>query len=171
MTSHLTLARIIRTLSLGVAISLVAVAGQRVAAADTAEGAYTWSAELVAFDEAAKTATVQARIVSHAEIKDFSRFSKGDQIMLTWSGAYSNASGVRNLTHGTSVDEGELFTMPVEFISMEMDNRYVNFKVPVPGGDVAKIKSLTPGTWVTVTSPHEPGDQAEAVSGIRPYNS
>ena len=61
--------------------------------------------------------------------------------------------------------------MPVEFVSMEMDNRYVNFKVPVPSGDVAKIKSLTPGTWVTVTSAHEPSDQAEAVAGIRPYNS
>lgn len=170
MTSHLTSAHSVRTLSLVLAIGLMAVAGSPLAAAD-ADGTYTWSAELVEFDDTATTATVQARMVSHSEVTDFSTFSQGDQIMLTWSGAYSSASGVRNLTHETSVDEGELFTMPVEFVSMEMDNRYVNFKVPVPSGDVAKIKSLTPGTWVTVTSAHEPGDQAEAVAGIRPYNS
>ena len=170
MTSHLTPARIIRTLSLTVGLGLVAVAGSPLAAADT-DSTYSWSAEFVAFDDAAKTVTVQARIVSHSEIEDFSAFSKGDQIMLTWSGAYGSASGVRNLTHDTSVDEGELFAMPVEFVSMEMDNRYVNFKVPVPAGDVAKVKSLAPGKWVTVTSPHEPSDQAEAVAGIRPYNS
>jgi len=170
MTSHLTPAHSVRTLSLVIAIGFMAVAGSPLVAAD-GDSTYTWSAELVAFDEAAKTATLQARIVSHSEIEDFSAFSQGDQIMLTWSGAYDAASGVRTLTHETSVDEGERFTMPVEFVSMEMDNRYVNFKVPVPGSDVAKVKSLAPGQWVTVTSPHEPGDQAEAVAGIRPYNS
>ena len=132
---------------------------------------YTWSAKLVAFDEATKTATVQARIVSHSEIEDFSSFSKGDQILLTWSGAYGSASGVRNLSRETVVDEGQLFAMPVEFVSFEMDNRYVRFNVPVPSENLAEIKDLGLGKWITATTPHEPLEMVESIRTIRPYNS
>lgn len=169
MTSHLTASHIRTFACLGVA--LLVAAGTQVEARDAANDSYTWSAELVGFDEATNTATVQARIVSHAEINDFSDFSKGDQIMLTWSGAYGSASGVRNLTHDETVDEGQLFTMPVEFVSMELDNRYVRFNVEVPSADAQKIRNLEPGKWITATSPQEPADRAEAVSAIRPYNS
>lgn len=91
--------------------------------------------------------------------------------MLTWSGTSGSASGVRNLTHGISVAAGELFTMPVEFVSMEMDNRYVNFRVPVPRADVEKMRALSTGEWITATSSHELSDESDVVAAIRPYTS
>lgn len=173
MTSHLDMTRIGWRCSLLIVLGLLAMAGTQVAADDAASSSdtYTWSAELVAFDDMAKTATVQTRLVSHAEIEDLSGFSEGDQVMLKWSGAYSSASGVRNVTRDTMVDEGDRFAMPVEFVSTQMDNRYITFKVPVPSRDVEKIKALEPGEWVTATSPHEPSDQTTAITQIHPYSS
>ena len=171
MMNHLNLTRKARKFSLLVAVGLLGLAGTKVAAGsapgDTPD-TYTWSAELVALDEMAKTITVKSRVVSHAEVGDLSAFTKGDHIMLTWSGAYGSASGVRYVTHDVEA-KGELYTMPVEFVSSELDGRYITFKVPIPSSDVENIKSLMPGVWVRAMSPQQPSGLAEAIAEIRPY--
>lgn len=154
-------------------VGLLALASPQGAASSASDGdmpdTYTWSAELVALDESANTVTVKSRMVSHAEIEDVSVFSEGDQIMLTWSGAHSSASGVRNLRRGTDAQD-EAFTMPVEFVSSERDGQYVIFKVPAPSSDMDRIKTLTPGVWVTATSPQQPSGEAATIEQIRPYS-
>lgn len=156
------------------AASLVVSLAAQPALAQTDSGAqeapaqYTWSAMLVELDPNAETATVRSRIVSHAEIADLSAFSEGDRVTLTWSG-FNWASGIRGLEPGADGPFGR-FTLPVEFVSTELDGQYVNFKVPVPSGSLAEIESLPSGAWVTATSPHEPAGWDEAVADIRPYN-
>src|SRR5688500_7107513 len=110
------------------------------AAENAANDTYTWSAELVAVDEPAKTVTVQSRLVGDADV-DFSDFDRGERLTLTWSGI-NMAAGVRRITSGAAPAEDRL-TLPIEFVSAEHDGQYVRFKVAVPSDDVAKLASLS----------------------------
>lgn len=134
---------------------------------DAANGTYTWSAELVAIDEPARTVTVESRLVSNAEV-DFGSFEAGDRLTLTWSGI-NTAAGVRRIVDGAA-PETDTLTLPIEFVSAEHDERYVRFKVPVPSDDVTKLAALEPGQWITATSPRRPERLEEAVADARPYN-
>lgn len=151
------------------AAGLLALVAASQSAADSSEPAsYTWSAELVQLDAAANTVTVKARLVEHPDAGDVAALQAGDRAMLTWSGI-STAAGIRAIEPGdrSSFDR---MTMPVEFVSSELDGRYVSFKVPVPAADVQTIEQVMPGQWVTATSPLQADDPTEAVSSIRPYN-
>ena len=151
-----------------VVAGLLAIAAMPLSAADnTAKETYTWSAELVALDEQARTATFQSRIVSDAEV-DFDALDGGDRVTLTWSGI-NTAAGVRRITDGAPPAD-DLLTLPIEFVSSELDDRYVRFKVPVPSDDVGKLKALSPGQYVTATSPRRAARWEEAVADVRPYS-
>jgi hypothetical protein len=128
---------------------------------------YDWSAELVAVDEQARTITVQSRLVSDAEV-DFGSLDGGDRVTLTWSGI-NTAAGVRRITDGTA-PESDWLTLPIEFVSSELEGRYVRFKVAVRSDDLAKLASLAPGQYVTATSPRRAVRWEEAVADVRPYS-
>ena len=145
---------------------LAMTAAAPVAADNTAKDNYTWSAELVAVDQQARTATVQARFVSDADV-DFESLEAGDRMTLVWSGI-TTAAGVRRITNGAAPEDDRL-TLPIEFVSTEIDNQYVRFKVPVPANDLTKLESLTPGQWITATSPYRADNWQEAVVNLRPY--
>ena len=129
---------------------------------------YTWSAELVALDESAGTAVVRSRTVNHANLEALAELPDGDRVTITWSGL-TWGSGIRSITRGTA-SEADRFNLPAEFVSSEMDGQYVTFRVPVPEEALAKISSVEPGAWVTLTSPHRPAGWDEAVVDARPYN-
>jgi hypothetical protein len=134
---------------------------------NAANDSYTWSAELVEVDQPAGTVTVQSRLVSNADV-DFKSLDKGDRVTLTWSGI-NTAAGVRRVVQGDAPD-GDALTLPIEFVSPELDERYVRFKVAVPSDDLARIASLQPGAWITATSLRRAEDFEEAVVDVRPYN-
>lgn len=133
---------------------------------DAANDTYTWSAELVAVDEPARTVTVQSRLVSNAEV-DFDALDAGDRVTLVWSGI-NTAAGVRRIVEGRPSEDDRL-TLPIEYVSAEHDNRYVRFKVQVPSDGLAKLKALDPGEWITATSPRRGARFEEAVADVRPY--
>jgi hypothetical protein len=136
-------------------------------AAHAANDTYTWSAQLVEVDEAARTITVESRLVSNADV-DFDALDDGDRVTLAWSGI-NTAAGVRRIMDGPAPDD-DLLTLPIEFVSAERDEQYVRFKVAVPSDDLAKVASLQPGVWVTATSPRRAKRFEEAVADLRPYN-
>ena len=146
---------------------LLAAAAQPALAQHAAKHIYTWSAELVAVDEQAQTVTVQSRLVSNPDA-EFASLDGGERVNLVWSGI-NTAAGVRRITKGAAPEEDRL-TLPIEFVSAELDNQYVRFKVPVPSDDLAKIASLSSGQWVTGTSPQRAATWEEAVADLRPYN-
>lgn len=150
-----------------IALGLAAMAAALPATPGAASETYTWSAELVAVDQAARTATVQAPLVSNATV-DFASLDGGDRVTLTWSGI-NTAAGVRRISTGTPPADEQL-TLPVEFAGPAHEDRYVRFKVAVPADDVAKIAALQAGTWVTATSPRRAARYEEAVADLRPYN-
>lgn len=140
--------------------------------ADESAGAmpdeYEWSAELVAFDADERVLTARARVENHAEIESLAEFDAGDRLTLTWTGRFS-AAGIRDLSR-TRDSSPDRLTLPVEFVSSEMDGQYVNFRVPVPPADVAALEALSPGDWVTAASPRQATEWSQAVNTIRPYN-
>ncbi len=170
MKNHLTHANMLTKAALA-ALILLAGAGVALAANDKLGASqqpteFTWSAELVAFDEASGMATVKAFVVG-SPIDNADTFDKGDAIVLAWSGAYKRASGVRSIAHGDMARDR--FEMPVEFVSTERDGRYLVFRVPISEAHVAAVEKLSPGLWVTATSPHAAPDRTAVVSTIRSY--
>lgn len=125
---------------------------------------YTWSAELVAFDEAEAMAMVRARLVEE-NLNDLSGFRAGDPIVLSWSGAYSAAAGILAIAPGDKA--WGRFEMPVEFVSLE--GRYLTFRTPIRADFVNTIKALEPGGWVTAISPHAARDRNAVVMDIRGF--
>jgi hypothetical protein len=148
-------------------LGLLAMAAALPVAGGVANATYTWSAELVAVDEAARTVTVQAPLVSDAEV-DFGALDRGDRVTLVWSGI-NTAAGIRQVTERGPSEDAQL-TLPVEFVSPAHGERYVQFKVAVPSEGLAKTAGLQPGAWVTATSPRGAAHYEEAVAELRPYN-
>lgn len=144
---------------------MLAMAAANLAHADAANDTYTWSAELISVDQNARTAVVQSSVI--ADI-DYGRLARGDRVTLTWSGI-TTAAGVRRVTEGAA-PEADWLTLPVQFVSSELDGRYIRFSVPVPHDDLAKVAALSPGQWITVTSPRRATNLEEAVVDLRPYN-
>ncbi len=150
--------------------SLAAQSARSAAASSGKTGeTYTWSAELVAFDAASNTVTVKAVLVSNPERTDLSVLHAGDHAVLTWSGL-STAAGVRAIERGNT-SSFDRMTMPIEYVSSELDGRYVSFKVPIPAAGAAAIGNLRPGTYVTATSPLRAKSAVDAVTSIRPYSA
>ena len=159
---------LISTLRKTAAITALVLFGVSGAAADTADlpvsETYTWSAELVAFDEAEALATVRARLVEE-NLNEPSGFSAGDPIVLTWSGVHSAAAGILAVAPGERA--WGRFEMPVEFVSLE--GRYLTFRTPIQADFVNTIMALEPGRWVTATSPHAAWDRNAVVLDIRGF--
>jgi len=163
-------ARIPWLASLLIATGLLNLAGTATAAdSATAVETYTWSARLVALDTGARTVTVESLLVSDESRAEAAGLHAGDHATLTWSGITS-AAGVRSVTRGPASEDAAL-TLPIEFVSTELDGRYVRFKVRVPASDLAAIESLGSGEWITAVSPQHAMAPERAVISIRPYNS
>jgi len=165
-TQHSTLNAVRAGSVLGFGLLALATAG--FATADTSEkgpDTYTWSAELVEFDEASRTATVKARVVGEAEDVKTDSLKEGDRAMLTWSGITYGA-GIRALEPGDKSSYDRM-SMPVEFVAE--DNGHLVFRVQIPADDVAAIAALEAGKWVTAESAHQANAGAEAVLSMRPY--
>jgi hypothetical protein len=146
-------------------------AGAATSAETPAEGvsAYTWFAELVAYDAASHTATLKARIVAYPDKPtDFSRLHAGDNAMLTWSGV-ETAVGIRAIEPGRK-SSFDRMTLPIEYVSSDEQHEYVTFKVRIPQKDAGAIEKLKPGDYVTATSPLTTADARKAVSAIGPYS-
>ena len=87
--------------------------------------------------------TVKAMLVSVPEATNLAELHTGDRAVLTWSGL-STAAGVRAVQKGDK-SSFDRMTMPIEYVSSELDGRYVTFKVPIPAANAAAIAKLKPG--------------------------
>jgi hypothetical protein len=131
--------------------------------------AYTWFAELVAYDAPSHTATLRARIVAYPDKPtDFSRLHAGDSAMLTWSGV-ETAVGIRAIEPGKK-SSFDRMTLPIEYVSSDDQHQFVTFKVRIPAKDAGAIAKLKPGDYVTATSPLTAANAKAAVSAIGPYS-
>jgi hypothetical protein len=148
--------------------AVLAVLGAAAAFGQEVRDTYSWSAELVAVDEAANTVTVKSPVVSD-EAGALPAFAAGDYVTVLWSGLHDRVSGIRRVAREGDL-RGERFAMPVQFVSAEKDGRHVSFKVTVPADQFTRIRALAPGTWITASSPVGPTGRMTMVTTIRGYN-
>jgi hypothetical protein len=130
---------------------------------------FTWSAELVALDESTRILTVKAAVVGEQAPADFGRFKAGERMMLRWSGYDTSADAISTAIRPADVKPDERFTFPADFVGFDADRRYATFKVQIPANNVASLKALKPGEWVTATSPHGSSSKTTPIVSIRPY--
>jgi len=130
---------------------------------------FTWSAELVALDESTRFLTVKAPVVGENAPADFGRFKAGERMMLRWSGFDTSADAISTAIRPADVKADERFTFPADFVAYDANRRYATFKVQIPENNVASLKALKPGEWVTATSPHGASSKTTPIVSIRPY--
>jgi hypothetical protein len=152
-------------LSIGLA-SAVSAAGSTTNAA--LDEPYEWNARLVSYDAATHTAVLEAMVEAYVRIDGLDEMSDGDRLILTWTGRYW-AGGIRGLEKNPSLTPSTL-SLPVEFVSVEQDGRYVDFRIPVPENARGLLAGMEPGTRVTGVSPRMATDWAKGVISLRDYN-
>lgn len=157
------------TLALVLASALVAAAQQANTTPANAT-TYAWHAELVSFDQAAKTITVKAQVVSQTAAGGLKNFKAGDRVLLHWSGFDMSASGIRGvMKYDASQSAKEPFLLPVELVSPTPQNDYITIKLRAPDAAAAALTAVKAGEWITITSKHRPAGDADQVVAIRPY--
>ena len=135
-----------------------------------AAATYTWSAEVVSFDKSSRMLTLKSRIEEASEVKGLDHLMKNNPITLTWTG-FTWGAGVRDVTRGhESSAPADTLILPAEFVSTELDNRYIVYRLPVPAASVSNIEKVMPGQWVTAMSPRHSSDPRKAILDIHPYN-
>jgi hypothetical protein len=130
---------------------------------------FTWSAEFVALDESTRFLTVKAPVVGEHAPADFGRFKAGERMMLRWSGYDTSADAISTAIRPADVKTDERFTFPADFVAFDANRRYATFKVQIPENNVASLKALKPGEWVTATSPQGSSSKTTPIVSIRPY--
>ena len=153
---------------LGVGESAAQNAHSIPASSDKPDATYLWTAELVAFDEPSNTVTVKAPLVTNPEATDISALQPGDHAVITWYGLWT-AAGVRAVER-RNTSSFDRMTMPIEYVSSDLDGRYLLFRVPIPAKDAAAMAKVKAGTYVTATSPLRANSAGEAVISIKSYN-
>ncbi len=157
------------TLALVLASALVATAQHTNTSAPNAT-TYSWHAELVSFDQAAKTITVKTHVVGQNVAGELKNFKAGDRVLLHWSGFDTSASGVRGvMKHDAARSAKEEFLLPVELVNPTPQNDYVTIKLRAPDSAAAALAAVKAGEWVTITSKHRPAGDADQIVAIRPY--
>jgi len=131
---------------------------------------YTWSGELVAFDEGARMMTVKARAVGQQALQDLPSFKSGDRVVLTWSGFDSYSDGIARVArYEASKKWSEPFTFPVEFVAYDSAHQYMTFKFQPPAASVDAIKKVKPGEWITTTTRHRPASEVDAIVTVNSF--
>jgi hypothetical protein len=151
--------------------TLTAVAVGAQALQPTSE-TYSWSGELVGFNETDRTLTVKSRVVGTQALAELERFKPGDRIVLTWSGFDTFADAIKEaVRYDAGKKWSEPFTFPVEFVAYEAPRQYVTFKFQVPAGSAQALKALKPGEWVTAISRHRPAAESEVITAVNAYSA
>ena len=137
-----------------------------------AEGTYRWHGELVALDETTRTLTVRARVAAAGGLTAVADAAAGDPIVITWSGFEDRANDIRAVApeDGSGLWGNDGFLLRADFVSVDPASSYLTFKAAIPETSVAAVRTLVPGDWATVTSPHWPTDGAGAVVAVDAYD-
>ena len=156
----------------GVVASVAAYDAGLAGSRAVAEGTYRWHGELVALDETTRSLTVKARVAGPGGLASVEGAQTGDPIVITWSGFEDRANDIRTVVpeDGSGLWGNDGFLLRAEFVASDPSTSYLTFKATIPENSVAAVRSLLPGDWATVTSPHWPTAGAGAVVAVDAYD-
>ena len=150
----------------GLFVCLVALAGTATAGPDTE--AYHWHGRLVALDEGAMT--VSARVVSREGLVGLEQLHAGEAIVVNWSGFEDRTSGIRFVTPAYP-DTDDRFQLSATFADVDLATSYLTFTVNATEESLKALRTVEPGTWTTVSSPHQTTDRRASVLAITPFDA
>jgi hypothetical protein len=140
------------------------------AAPSGAKRSYVWFAELVSFDNTAKTMTAKAA-VNEAVAKYLDRFKPGQHIVLVWTADNTKpeTGPVRYIEayetiKASNVDQG--YMLPAEFVSADAAARTVTFKATVPETAIQTLTAIQPGRSMSVTTPMSQPSETATITSI-----
>ena len=156
----------------GAVASVAAYDAARAASRAVAEGTYRWNGELVALDEPTRSLTVRARVAAPGGLASVAGSQAGDPIVITWSGFDDRANDIRAIApeDGSGLWGNDGFLLRAEFVSVDPASNYLTFRATIPEDGVAAVRTLIPGDWATVTSPHWPKAGVGAVVAVDAYD-
>lgn len=121
-------------------------------AAQSADRSFAWFAELVSFDQTAKTVTVRAPIQEHvAEYID--EFTASQPIVMVWSQYDGEADVVIYVERLDLMETRSGYLVHASYVASDVTARTLTFAVPVGDGMVETLASAQAGTPIKVESP------------------
>ena len=150
----------------GLFVCLAALSGTAAAGPDA--DAYQWHGELVSLDEGAMT--VRSRIASREGLDGLEELRRGEAIVINWSGFEDRANGIRFVTPAYP-DADDRFHLSAEFVDVDLATSYLTFTVTASADSLEALQTVEPGTWTTVSSPHQPTDSSASVLAIAPFDA
>ena len=145
-------------------LSLMVFAAPGELDAQTKSQSFGWYAELVRFDQAAKTVTARAPIAEHVA-RYIGRFAPGERIVLVWSQYDAEGDLIRYVERAEAMAATSGYIVPVEYVSSDADGRTLTFATPVSDGAAGLLAAAAPGTPFRGGSPMvDPTPTAAVVS-------
>jgi hypothetical protein len=114
---------------------------------------------------------VKSRIAYQEAISGLKQFKPGEKVWIVWSGVSDSSDAVRQVRRAKGITIDEHLVLPAELVSTEAPTQYLTIRIKVPEASVTAIKDVKPGQWVTVTSRHRPGTEADAVVAVKPWGA
>ena len=127
---------------------------------------YTWSGEVLMYEEKGKTVTVKAPYLEHIN-RYIGDFTRGDKVMLNWAtNRPGETEAIRYVGRYDASSGGRWgYVLPAEFVSADTTARRLTFTVAVPSKALKTLKRVPSGGWIKVTTPFDqPNDTAAIVA-------
>ena len=131
---------------------LVLGAGQRATfAASASDSAFSWFAQLVAFDQTSRTVTAKAPVEAHV-VRYLGQFKPGEFIVLVWQQFGGEGDAVRYVAPASAMAAETGYIVRAQYVSADPTARTITFKTSVPELVVKTLATARPGTPIKVRS-------------------
>jgi hypothetical protein len=165
------LAAMSRTLRPAISIALtlcaLAIPTVKVLAQAVKNQSYTWSGEVLMYDEKGKTVTVKAPYLQHIT-RYIGEFTRGDKVVLEWATPRTGETdAVRYVGRYDASSRTKWgYVLPVEFVSADTAQRWLTFTVAVPSKALKTLKHVPSGGWIKVTTSFDQPNETAAIVAV-----
>ncbi len=128
---------------------------------------YSWSGEVLMYDEKGKTVTVKAPYLEHIN-RYIGEFTRGDRVVLNWAtprpGETEAIRYIGRYEPSTVAKWG--YVLPVEFVSADTTTRQLTFTVAIPSKAARTLRKVPPGGWIKVTTPFDQPNERASILAV-----
>ena len=118
---------------------------------------YSWYGEVVSFDQAAKTATVQLQ--TQPQVSSYAGdFKPGEKLVLVWAPILGEADRLLYVARADVMEHVDLgYILRAEFVSADTTANTLTVKTAAPDGAAAVLQGAT-AKWIKATMPKDQAD-------------
>jgi hypothetical protein len=129
---------------------------------------YTWTGDVVSYDQAANVLTVKARYREHVNAY-IGRFTRGDKLVLVW--ATPKPGETEAITYIEKYDPKSAvlkigYVLPAEFLGADPAHFQLTFALTPPPNAAAVLKTARPGSQFKFVSPFDQPNDIPIVTSI-----